>query len=316
MALELDGEMYREVLDALDLGVYIVDLDRRIRFWNAGAERITGYTRAEVLGRACRENILVHCSEHGAETCDSSCPLKRTLEDGESRQPMMYFRHKQGHRVPVHVKTAVLRDSEGHVKAAAEWFGEPWLTAADEGVEENAATARGREQRGTSRPREFIEACLDRNLDALAHHGQAFGILEVRVDPWQNLRKTHGNEAAESMMRVLEETLHYVLNSADIFGRWTHDSFLVVARDSTVRALELDADLLRGMAASAQVRWWGDLLPVTISIGGVLARVGDTAEGLLASAHDALEQSTGRGGNSVTVMDAVAASGEAEPCSR
>jgi PAS domain S-box-containing protein/diguanylate cyclase (GGDEF)-like protein len=316
MPLEENAEMYRAALDVLDIGVYLVDLERRITFWNAGAERITGYLRAEVLGHACRENILVHCGEHGSVQCELQCPLKHTLEDGKSRQPMMYLRHKQGHRVPVYVRTAVLRDSEGRVMAGAEWFGEQRLPIDDETGGEKNAAQRGREQRGTARPREFMETCLERSLDALTYDTQTFGILEVRVDQWQGLRKTHGKEAAESMMRVLEETLLYTLHSADIFGRWTDESFMVVARDSTVRALELDADLLRGMAASAQVRWWGDLLPVTISIGGTLARHGDTSEALLALAHAALEQSLGRGGNTVTVVDSNVASIGGDECLR
>ncbi len=38
-----DPAIYQTILEGLDTGVYIVDLNRRIRFWNEGAEKITGY---------------------------------------------------------------------------------------------------------------------------------------------------------------------------------------------------------------------------------------------------------------------------------
>ena len=44
-----DPEVYQTVLDGLEQGVYVVDLNRRIVFWNAAAERISGYLRHEVV---------------------------------------------------------------------------------------------------------------------------------------------------------------------------------------------------------------------------------------------------------------------------
>ena len=53
------SDFFEKLLDALYDGVYFVDKDRRILFWNRGAERLTGYTQKE-----CRENVvtIVFCS--------------------------------------------------------------------------------------------------------------------------------------------------------------------------------------------------------------------------------------------------------------
>ena len=45
-----DADLYRALLDHLDEGLYMVDLDRRILYWNRGAERISGYLAHEVAG--------------------------------------------------------------------------------------------------------------------------------------------------------------------------------------------------------------------------------------------------------------------------
>ena len=51
-------EIFREVLAHLPTAVYFVDPEEKIRFWNEGAEKITGYLAQDVVGHFCRENIL------------------------------------------------------------------------------------------------------------------------------------------------------------------------------------------------------------------------------------------------------------------
>lgn len=41
----------KKILDSLFDGVYFVDCERRITYWNAGAERISGYAKTDMLGR-------------------------------------------------------------------------------------------------------------------------------------------------------------------------------------------------------------------------------------------------------------------------
>ena len=40
--------MFEAVVDSLEAGVYLVDRDRKIVYWNHGAERISGYLRQQV----------------------------------------------------------------------------------------------------------------------------------------------------------------------------------------------------------------------------------------------------------------------------
>jgi len=58
-------DFYKDIIDNLYNGVYFVDRDRVITYWNKGAERITGYTSQQVVGRSCRDNVLNHVSAEG-----------------------------------------------------------------------------------------------------------------------------------------------------------------------------------------------------------------------------------------------------------
>jgi PAS domain S-box-containing protein len=46
-------EFYSKILDNISSGVYFVDKDRVITYWNKGAERLSGFTALEVVGLKC-----------------------------------------------------------------------------------------------------------------------------------------------------------------------------------------------------------------------------------------------------------------------
>jgi PAS domain S-box-containing protein len=94
-------DLYAVILGNIHEGVYFVDSERKITFWNKGAERITGYTEGEVVGHFCYDNILKHVNDEGLHLCLGGCPLHQTLSDGQGREALVYLHHKEGYRVPV-----------------------------------------------------------------------------------------------------------------------------------------------------------------------------------------------------------------------
>ena len=48
------------VLNSIFDGVYIVDKQRRIIFWNRAAEELTGYLGRDVIRRCCHDSMLNH----------------------------------------------------------------------------------------------------------------------------------------------------------------------------------------------------------------------------------------------------------------
>src|SRR6056297_745472 len=68
-------------LDGLDIGAYIVDKSRVIVYWNKKAQELTGYSREEVVGKSCKDNILMHTDSMGVPICKTElCPLVRALK--------------------------------------------------------------------------------------------------------------------------------------------------------------------------------------------------------------------------------------------
>ena len=50
---QISTDLYKELLDRMSDGVYFVDRNRQILYWNEGAARLTGYS----ADRDCRQTL-------------------------------------------------------------------------------------------------------------------------------------------------------------------------------------------------------------------------------------------------------------------
>jgi PAS domain-containing protein len=78
---------YKELLDNMSDGVYFVDRERRIVYWNEGASRLTGYAAEDILGKHCQDDILCHVDLDGKHLCQEGCPLSASIDDRDGGFP-------------------------------------------------------------------------------------------------------------------------------------------------------------------------------------------------------------------------------------
>jgi PAS domain S-box-containing protein len=115
----MDGQAHREtdiILDSIADGVFTVGKDWRITSFNRAAEQITGISRAEAIGRLCREVLK-------ADVCEAGCALRETMETGHPivNKPVDII-DAHGHRKPITISTALLQDENGQMMGGVETF--------------------------------------------------------------------------------------------------------------------------------------------------------------------------------------------------
>ncbi|NQU21060.1 MAG: SpoIIE family protein phosphatase [Candidatus Nealsonbacteria bacterium] len=114
-----------DIINSLSDGVYVCDLDRRVTYWSKSAERITGWTAEDVVGRQCFDNILCHIDKDGHQLCgEEHCPLHRAIvtSTGSKGSLLVYARGKNGRRIPMQVAVAPIRNTAGQVVGGVETF--------------------------------------------------------------------------------------------------------------------------------------------------------------------------------------------------
>jgi diguanylate cyclase (GGDEF)-like protein/PAS domain S-box-containing protein len=287
-----DPEIFRTVLDSLQTGVCMADRSGKILFWNQGAERLTGHKRHEVVGRSCRDNILVHCNDKGCVACGATCPISRTMHEGKPQESRMQLRHKEGHPVHVLMRIAPIRDPHGSVIGIAESFDEQKF-ASDRDRNQHLLMDHGCMDDTTGIPnREFTQFHLDENLAGFTRYQLPFGIMCIEVDAFDHFRATYGRPAGDAILRVVAHTMRNSLRPSDFLGRWTEDQFLAILMNCASGGAEKAGARMRRVVTSAGLQWWGDQLTVTVSAGYGFAQSGDTIDSLLQRAQDSLKQAS------------------------
>jgi diguanylate cyclase (GGDEF)-like protein/PAS domain S-box-containing protein len=274
-----DVDFYKNLLDHLSDGVYFVDRNRTITYWNRGAEQLTGYSKEEVLGHRCWHNILRHVDGQGRQLCYGACPLIATIMDGRDREADVYLHHKDGHRVPVRIRTIAMRDDSGSIIGAVESFNHT--------PEDIAATIERLQREALLDPltqignRRYIDQQLRAHLDELHRYHHPFGVLLMDINAFKQMNDTYGHLVGDKVLQMVANTLVRCVRASDQVGRWGGDEFLVVAQHVDMAALTTFAERMCFLVQQSFLQLDRQLVRVTISAGAALAEPGDTVESLL-----------------------------------
>lgn len=296
-----DPEIFRAVMESLPVGIYLVDRERKIQFWNAGAERITGYLRQDVVGHLCRENILSYRSGTDLAQEGPDTPDAVVIREGKAVEVEAFLHHKEGHRIPVRLRAMPVRNSHGSVIGIAETFEESFSASALDRRHNKLAAYGCLDAETGILNHGVIEGHLKEHLALYREHPVPFAMLLLQVDNLDVLRRTYGGQAIEEILRVAAHSLETGLRPTDFLGRWGENQFVALLNECTAAEAMQAGERLRKMIGYAEVRWWGDLVPITASIGGTAAQPGDTLETLIRRAESGQQKSTGKGGNCVTI---------------
>ena len=308
--------MLEATLDLMEEGIAVLDEQSRVVYWNLAAAALTGYAAQDMVCRPCPEDLFRVDRQHRDNVIASaeaelkagfaeggnvsglsvSQPVAETLRAADpvlERLTLVSIHHKLGHEVPGMLRKVTLQDAQASAMGTVLLFYP---------AEEVDALPRG--ESGEATGIEASQAEMEDRLDA-AHHqwttsGMPFGLLWITVDQARSLRKTHGRDACEAMLRAVEDTLLRQMKPSETIGRWGDNEFLVIAHERSAQLLTDHARRLAGLARIVDFRWWGDRIGLTLSIGTSFAIEADTLPDLLNRAGQAMRSSEYAGGNCVT----------------
>ena len=293
---------YKDLLDNMYDGVYFVDCERRITYWNHGAERITGYRSARVIGHSCRDNLLNHVTAEGKMLCTDGCPLAACMQDGKTRDTEVFLHHADGHRVPVQVRAAPIRDDKGEIIGAVETFSKAPAVRVDQLELADLRSKVNTDGLTGLRNRAYIERRL---LGLVAEGGNeppSIGILFIDIDHFKLVNDSHGHEIGDRVLKMVSETIRDNLRSSDIAGRWGGDEFITILDDVTsLKSIKKIAEKIRALIEYSRLDLGDQSYSVTVSIGGTFLTNQDTRESLVKRADEFMYKMKQAGRNQVEV---------------
>ena len=301
--MRIRSGLAKTVMEGVHDGVYIMDRDRKILFWNSAAERITGFAANEALGIRCRDNLLIHVDASGTSLCARElCPAHQSMEDGSEKEAEVYLHHKDGHRLPITVKIFPLRDKKGETVGALEVFTDNRnireLTERMEELEKMALL----DQLTQVGNRRYADIQLTYALNEMQRYGWPFAVFFLDIDKFKRLNDSYGHAIGDMALKITAQTLSGTLRSSDVVSRWGGEEFVIIIRNPSDRLRKI-GDRMRLLVGRSGIPTARDMLSITVSIGATFARPDDTPDGLVLRADRLMYESKKAGRNRVTADD-------------
>ena len=292
---------HQELLDNLFDGVYYVDKERRITYWNKAAERITGFQSSEVLGSLCSDNILRHINTKGHELCTNGCPLHITIGDGKMRDVSLFLHHKMGHRVPVQIRIAPIMNEAGEIIGGVEVFSD------------NSKTIEVLEKLEEMKKEVFIDALLqignrryaemvfETQLYELKAFNVSFCVVLLDIDKFKQINDKFGHIIGDKILLMVTKTIQNILRNIDAIARWGGDELLVFIPNATQSGLKEILNRIRIFVEKSFIVVNNEKISVTVSLGATFAKAEDTLETIIDRADSQMYNSKRDGGNCFTI---------------
>jgi diguanylate cyclase (GGDEF)-like protein/PAS domain S-box-containing protein len=273
--LFIENEKLIKILNNINSGVYALDNQRNILFWNKKAEDITGFKSDEVVGKSCKDNILEHINEFGKNLCLHGCPVSSTLADGRERETQLFLHHKQGHRIPVSIKVFPVYGDNNLIEGAIEIF--------DDLREKEKFLQEIRKYKEivyidnlTGIPnRKYIQDNLNRIINESQKFNYSTGVMLIEVQNIPNINEKYGIENGDRVLKMIGMNLHANTRNSDLTGRLEGNKFLSIVRFVEKPQMKIIADKYINTAKACFIILDNTKISTNVKIVGTLVKKDD-----------------------------------------
>ncbi|MFH0919571.1 MAG: diguanylate cyclase [Fibrobacterota bacterium] len=295
---------YETLLDSLDEAVLFIDKERVIRYWNLGAEKLTGFARTETLGASCFLNctFLTEDDKGYPSACKGACQIEKAFTEGIRVEKETYLLHREGHRVPVAWRAIPYRPSpDAPVEGVLEVLSPISVRFDYEKQLEEMRRLALLDPLTELGNRRYFEKDLSFRFEEKRRYGAAFGILFLDIDHFKDINDMWGHDIGDRVLRMISRTLSKSVRPFDILARWGGEEFVAIVINVNAQQLAGVAEKLRLLVQQSTLQLTqGTSLHVTISSGATLAQDDDTADTIIRRADALMYQSKQDGRNRVT----------------
>ena len=253
-ALRLAANVFSHALE----GIMITALDGSVVEVNQAFTEITGYSRAEVLGRNPR---FLASGRQGHAFYDA---MWRELKESGTWVGENWNRRKSGEIYVQSQKISTTHDENGHALHYVSVFSDITVAKNNEQKLEQLA----RYDNLTKLPnRTLLAELMGQALHQTRRRAQHLAVAFIDLDGFKAVNDNHGHEAGDQLLITLAERMKAALREGDILARLGGDEFVAVLLD--LADVDASAPMLnRLLAAAAKPFHYGPAqLQVSASLG-------------------------------------------------
>jgi diguanylate cyclase (GGDEF)-like protein/PAS domain S-box-containing protein len=280
-------------------GLYVLDEEGRIQFMNPEAEKLLGWSEAELLGKEFYE--VVHCEKaDGTGVTTSECSILKTVGSGGTyRSEDNLFMRKDGALFPVSIVATPLM-KQGQFTGTVVVFQditdrkriEAELEMLNEFLVRQATTD---PLTGISNRVKFADV-LNMEIRRAGRFGTELTLIMFDVDHFKDINDTYGHHAGDEVLRNLTSMVANSIRASDLFARWGGEEFMILIINTSMNRARSFAEKLRRMIDSRKFPVVGH---VTCSFGVAQMEADDNDDRFTRRVDDALYRAKAGGRNRV-----------------
>lgn len=289
-------DMLQSISDSVQDALVLMDENGLIHFWNPAAEKIFGYSAAEMLGES------LDCCIFAEDNEDISGDGEDVSNIGELFDGYGSFtvnvRRKGGTVFPAEVLLSPLRKDD-------KW----WVVGTVRDVTERKEAEDKLRRLATTDPltglanRRFFMESADEALERSLRYERDLSLLMLDIDFFKNVNDMYGHDAGDDVLQGLAAAGLKILRKIDVFGRIGGEEFSVLLPDTGLEGAEMVAERLRREIEQTRMKTRAGELNITVSIGvASLNEEINTLEHLLKASDIGLYSAKHAGRNRVEVQ--------------
>jgi diguanylate cyclase (GGDEF)-like protein/PAS domain S-box-containing protein len=269
--IELLNNSLSTIVETSDDAIVAKTLDCTIVSWNPGAERIYGYSAAEVIGKPI--SILFP-----AELKNELGPIMKRIRQGKRFDHYETVRlRKDRTRIEVSVTVSPIRDAKGRILGASSIARD--ITNRKRAEERMRFLALHDPLTGLANYRKLMDV-LETELERSARSKRPFSLLLLDLDGLKVINDKHGHLVGSRALCRLADALRRHCRAIDTAARYGGDEFVVLLVETDRNAALTVARRIRDRVARDREK-----PPISVSVGvTVCPEDGETVESLLAAA--------------------------------
>ena len=284
-------------------GVITTGPDSRISYLNPVAEKLTGWSADQALGRPLEEVYRLYDELSGKALGNPVTALLRRYRKVISGQDGsgLLLRRRDGSDVAIQDAVAPIRDAEGRIMGAVLSFHD--VTDTRRLARELSHQAAHDTLTGLANRAEF-----ERRLAAVlglpfTERGDQV-LCYMDLDQFKVVNDTCGHAAGDELLRQLSKLFQSRIRSSDVLARLGGDEFGLLLSGCPLDEAVPIIDGLRALVEAFRFSWEGKSFAVGVSIGLVAIEPGESLGSLLSAADSACYAAKDAGRNRIHIFQA------------
>ena len=299
--------MLKQIFDAIDIGIVILDRDLKVQGWNRWMEMHSGIPADQIKNTAIFDTFSCLNNPKFTRSCKSVFLFGNFCFFSQKLHQYLFPFKKSSYTetgfeyMQQSCAMGPLRDENNEVRHLFIYIQNVTEVAS---YEKKLVDMNMKDGLTGIFNRRFLETKLAEEFNRHKRYGGGYSIIMFDIDHFKKVNDTYGHQCGDFILRSISLRISSLVRNVDFLARYGGEEFCCVLPETRIPAAIKVAERFRDAVERQENNFDGNLIQVTISLGVAEFKTTMESPGILMKKVDkALYRAKREGRNRVVVMD-------------